>query len=45
MDTPPGVVAAPAAVVPPWRGGIHSVYGLYIGGSPLGDDFKPKKEA
>ena len=40
----PQPVVAPAAVVPPKRGGIHSVYGLYIGGSPLGDDYKPKKE-
>jgi hypothetical protein len=46
VGTPPPVVA-PAApvVVPPKRGGIHPVYGLYIGGSPLGDDYKPKKEA
>ena len=42
---PPVVVAAAPVVVPPKRGGIHSVYGLlYIGGSPLGDDYKPKKE-
>ena len=29
----------------PKRGGIHIVYGLYLGGSPLDDTYKPKKES
>ena len=29
----------------PKRGGIHIVYGLYLGGSPLDDMYKPKKES
>jgi hypothetical protein len=28
-------------VIAPTRGGIHSVYGLYIGGSPLNDKYQP----
>ena len=31
---------ASTVVVPPKRGGIHPVYGLYIGGSALDDSYK-----
>lgn len=34
---------APPPIVPPMRGGIHHMYGVYIGGSPLGDDYLPTK--
>jgi hypothetical protein len=34
---------APPPIVPPKRGGIHHMYGVYIGGSPLGDDYLPTK--
>ena len=34
---------APPPIVPPLRGGIHNMYGVYIGGSPLGDDYLPTK--
>ena len=34
---------APPSIVLPKRGGIHSMYGVYIGGSPLGDDYLPTK--
>ena len=33
----------PPAPIPPKRGGIHPMYGVYIGGCPLGDDYLPKK--
>ena len=36
---PPPPVVAPA----PKRGGIHPVYGLYIAGSGLDQDYKPKE--
>ena len=36
---PPG----PPPVVLPKRAGIHSMYGVYIGGSHLGDDYLPTK--
>ena len=32
--------ASPRAIAP-LRGGIHSVYGLYLGGSPLDDNYQP----
>jgi hypothetical protein len=35
--------AGPPAPIPPKRGGIHPMYGVYIGGCPLGDDYLPKK--
>ena len=39
-DPPSTAPTSVAAVVAPKRGGIHSVYGLYIGGSELDQEYK-----
>ena len=36
-------MATTTPVDPPKRGGVHPVYGLYIGGSPLDENYKPTR--
>ena len=45
QDVPPPVAASNAPIpisrpTPPKRGGIHSSYGVFIGGAKLGEDYK-----